>query len=99
MIGEVPVGYEDLVKVRFVMRHAIEMTRCNVHISNCSAPNDVEKGCCLLVVAKCLEAPGKLGLGSTDGLLPTGEVGGILVAARAESICRLFRLEAALRER
>jgi len=52
------------------------------------------------VVAKSLVAPERLGPGITDGLLPTEEeLGGILVAAWAKSICRLFRPEAALRER
>ena len=58
-----------------------------------------EKYCYPPVVAKCLAAPERLGPEITDGLLTTEEVGGILVAACAKSNCRLFRPEAALRER
>lgn len=98
VIGDAPVGYKDLVEVRVVMRWALEMVRLVTNTSSHSAPEDTKK-CCSPVVAKCLVTPERLGQEITDGLLTAEEVGGTLVAAWAESICRLFRPEAVLRER
>ena len=82
----------------FMMRRAVEIVRYGTYMSLHSAQT-ARKRRFLLVVAKCLETPGKVGAGITDWLLTAEEVGRILAAAWAERICRLFRPEATLRER
>ena len=60
---------------------------------------ETRRDCYSPVVAKCLVTPERLGPETTDGLFTTEEVGGILVVAWDKRICRLFKPEAALRER
>jgi hypothetical protein len=43
VIGEVPIGYEDLVEVWFVVGRALETICYGVHISTCPTPDNVEK--------------------------------------------------------
>ena len=81
--------------MRFVMGWTIEMVCCSTYVTP-TQPRTTGSRYHSLVVAKCLETPGKLG----PGIRATAEeVGGILVAWWAESICRLFKPEVALRER
>jgi len=42
-IGDVPVGYKDLVEVRFAMRRAPKMVRLVTNASSRSAPGDTKR--------------------------------------------------------
>ena len=43
MIGEVPIGYEDLVEMWFAVGRALETICYSTHVSTCSTPNNTEK--------------------------------------------------------
>ena len=62
MTGGIPVGYQDLVEVWFVVGQAPEMVCLDKQMSRHSAPDDTKK----VMVTRCREVPrnpGEVGTG------------------------------------